>query len=113
MRDLKRIGGLLFLLGAAAAGTAGCQKASSMSVSTSGSPGTPAGKAAAAGEGPSALKAPGEARVGDRTTCAMHSDAVFTVSASTPKVEHRGRTYYFCCPECAKHFAEHPGDFVK
>jgi YHS domain-containing protein len=43
----------------------------------------------------------------------MHSDAVFTVSASTPKVEHRGRTYYFCCPECAKHFAEHPGDFVK
>lgn len=85
----------------------------SIPMSMSGSPGAPAGRAVVAGEGASALKAPGEARVGDRTTCAMHSDAVFTVSTSTPKVEHRGRTYYFCCPECAKHFAEHPGDFVK
>ena len=84
-----------------------------MSMSTSGSPSTPAGKAAAASGGASTIKAPGEARVGDQTTCAMHADAVFTVTASTPKVEYRGRTYYFCCPECAKHFAEHPGDFVK
>jgi YHS domain-containing protein len=76
-------------------------------------PSAPAGKAVAASGGASAIKAPGEARVGERTTCAMHSDAVFTVTAATPKVEYRGRTYYFCCPECAKHFAERPGDFVK
>lgn len=72
-----------------------------------------AGSSNAATPASPALKAPGEAKIGDRTTCAMHSDSVFTVTASTPKAEHQGRTYYFCCPECAKQFAEHPGDFVR
>jgi len=82
-------------------------------VAASGNAGTSAAESATSTGGTATLKAPGEARIGDKTTCAMHSDAVFTVTASTPKVEYRGRTYYFCCPECAKSFAERPGDFVK
>jgi len=68
---------------------------------------------AALASGGVALKAPGEAKIGDRTPCAMHSDSAFTVTESTPKAAYQGRTYYFCCPECAQHFSEHPADFVK
>jgi YHS domain-containing protein len=91
------------------ASASGCRRSSAASAN----PGAPGVERGAANAIAAVLKAPGEAQVGDKTSCAMHSDAVFTVAASTPKVEYRGRTYYFCCPECAKHFAEHPGDFVK
>lgn len=59
------------------------------------------------------VKGPGEASMGDRTTCAMHKGPAFTVVASTPKVEYGGRTYYFCCPHCATKFSEHPNDYIK
>jgi len=100
---------IFFSMAAAIAGDVGCRRVSP----ESGSLTTPSMARVAAGAGASAIKAAGEAQIGDRTACAMHSDAVFTVTASTPKVEYRGRTYYFCCPECAKSFAERPDDFVK
>lgn len=59
------------------------------------------------------LKGPGEATIGDRTTCAMHKGATFTVAATTPKVEYGGRTYYFCCEVCAKKFADHPTEYIR
>lgn len=65
------------------------------------------------GEKALALKAPGEAQLGDSTTCAMHQGPAFTVTESTPKAEYGGRTYYFCCDHCAKRFQERPGDYVK
>jgi len=60
-----------------------------------------------------ALKAPGEAQLGDDTTCVVHQGPAFKVTASTPKAEYGGRTYYFCCDHCAKRFQERPGDYVK
>ncbi len=68
---------------------------------------------AVAHENVPAVKAPGEAKLGDRTTCAVHPGPAFAVTASTPKVEHAGRTYYFCCSHCAQRFQERPGDYVK
>ncbi len=60
-----------------------------------------------------AVKSPGEAKLGDRTTCAVHPGPAFAVTASTAKVEYGGRTYYFCCSHCAERFRERPGDYVK
>ena len=60
-----------------------------------------------------AVKAPGEAQVGDRTTCVVHPGPAFTVTESTPKAEFGGKTYYFCCSHCAEQFMARPSDYVK
>jgi len=57
------------------------------------------------------LKAPGEATIGDRTTC-LTSGEEFTVSAASPKVEYGGKTYYFCCAGCDKKFAADPEKYL-
>jgi YHS domain-containing protein len=59
------------------------------------------------------LKAPGEAQLGDRTTCTIHPEHELTVTAATPKVEYKGKVYHFCCPVCANKFAERPQEYVK
>lgn len=69
---------------------------------------TPQGATPAA----SALKAPGTAQVGDKTTCPVSGEE-FTVSASSPKVELDGKTYYFCCGDCAQKFQADPKKFLK
>lgn len=58
------------------------------------------------------LKAAGEAKVGDRTTCPTSGEE-FVVTADSPKVEHEGKTYYFCCSGCDKKFAKDPEKFLK
>lgn len=57
------------------------------------------------------VKAPGEAKVGDKTTCPVSKEE-FTVTASSPKVEHEGKTYYFCCSGCDAKFKADPKKFV-
>jgi YHS domain-containing protein len=59
------------------------------------------------------VKTPGEAAIGDNTTCTVHSDHQIVVTAATPKVEYHGKSYYFCCPVCANKFGERPQDYVK
>jgi YHS domain-containing protein len=59
-----------------------------------------------------ALLPPGEARVGDRTTCLVSGEQ-FIVSATSPKTEVGGRTYYFCCADCAKRFEAEPAKFLR
>lgn len=58
------------------------------------------------------LKAPGEATVGDRTTCPTSGEE-FTVTADSPKVEYNGKTYYFCCGGCDTRFARDPERYLK
>ncbi|HMA95869.1 MAG TPA: YHS domain-containing protein, partial [Polyangiaceae bacterium] len=60
-----------------------------------------------------AVKAPGDAVVGDTTTCAVHRDHRIVVTAATPNVKYQGKTYYFCCPVCANKFGERPQDYVR
>ena len=61
------------------------------------------------GDGP--VKAPGEANVGDTTKCPVSGEE-FVVEATSPKVEHGGKTYYFCCSGCQKKFQSNPDQFL-
>ena len=61
------------------------------------------------GDGP--VKAPGEANVGDTTTCPVSGEE-FVVEATSPKVEHEGKTYYLCCSGCKKKFESEPAKFI-
>ncbi|MFO0755282.1 MAG: YHS domain-containing protein [Byssovorax sp.] len=66
----------------------------------------------AATAGASDFKPIGEAKVGDKTHCPVSGED-FTVAADSPKVELDGKTYYFCCPGCAKKFQADPQKFLK
>jgi YHS domain-containing protein len=57
-------------------------------------------------------KAPGEAKVGDKSTCLI-SNEEFLVTDKSPKVEHEGKTYYFCCPGCDTEFKADPAKYLK
>ena len=61
---------------------------------------------------PSELKAPGEAKPGDRTTC-MVSNEEFVVTESSPRVEYAGKTYYFCCKGCDTDFKKDPDKYLR
>jgi len=74
-------------------------------------PGAPA-PAAAAGAPAGALKAPGDAAVGDTTTCPVSGEE-FVVEASSPKIEFEGKTYYTCCAGCAKKVQADPAKYLK
>lgn len=58
-----------------------------------------------------ALVKPGDAKLGDRTTCPVSGEE-FVVSADSPKAEYNGKTYYFCCPGCDKKFSAEPEKFI-
>lgn len=58
-----------------------------------------------------AVKQPGEATVGDKTLCPVSKEE-FTVTATSPKAEYKGKTYYFCCGGCDAKFKENPEKFL-
>jgi len=81
--------------------------------------GAPAGAAAPAPAGEHAkaatstnVKEPGEAKIGDTTKCPVSGEE-FVVDASSPKVEHEGKTYYMCCGGCKKKFEAEPAKYLK
>lgn len=73
----------------------------------------PSAPASAAAQAKAAeVKAPGEAKVGDRTTCPTSGEE-FTVTAASPKFEYKGKTYYFCCSGCDRKFASDPEKYLQ
>lgn len=81
-----------------------------------GSTPSPVSPAPAASEAPAAqakanVKAPGEAAIGDTTTCPVSGEE-FVVTGGSPVAEYQGKTYYFCCAGCAKKFEAEPTKFV-
>ncbi len=68
--------------------------------------------AAPAGDAKGPLVAPGNAKVGDKTTCPISGEE-FVVDANSPHTEHEGKTYYFCCPGCKKKFESDPAKYTK
>lgn len=66
----------------------------------------------ASGTLPAGVKKPGDAQVGDRTVCPV-SNEEFTVTASSPKVDYKGKTVYFCCGGCEEKFKANPDEFMK
>jgi YHS domain-containing protein len=72
-------------------------------------PATPANSAT-----PSAstdLKAPGDAKVGDRTRCPVSGEE-FVVKDDSPHTDYQGKTYYFCCPHCVHKFEADPSKYL-
>ncbi|MBZ0116332.1 MAG: YHS domain-containing protein [Sandaracinaceae bacterium] len=57
------------------------------------------------------LVPPGDARVGDRTTCLVTGEE-FLVGEGSPHVEHEGRTYFFCCDPCIEQFQADPERYL-
>ncbi len=66
---------------------------------------TPEGHHAASPAG--VVKAPGEAAIGDVSTCPV-SKETFTITAASPKATYGGKTYYFCCAGCEQKFQSDP-----
>jgi YHS domain-containing protein len=58
------------------------------------------------------IKPIGEAKIGDTTVCPVSGEE-FQVTANSPKVEHEGKTYFFCCAGCDKKFQAEPKKFLK
>lgn len=57
------------------------------------------------------MKAPGTATLGDKTICPVSGED-FVVTAESPKVEIDGKTYYTCCPGCAKKLQADPKKYL-
>ena len=70
------------------------------------SPIAPASPTAAPAE-----KRPGEATVGDITTCPVTKQK-FMVLADSAKTTYDGKTYYFCCSECPARFLQDPKKYT-
>lgn len=71
----------------------------------------PASSAAPSASAASAVVPIGEAKVGDKTLCPVSKEE-FVVTASSPKVEYEGKTYYFCCPGCDAKFKADPKKYL-
>jgi Cu+-exporting ATPase len=61
---------------------------------------------------PAGAKKPGEAQIGDKTVCPVTGEE-FTVTASSPKTDYKGKTVYFCCGGCNEKFNANPEQFMK
>lgn len=73
--------------------------------------GAPSAPATPAGATSAKVVSPGEAHVGDRTTCPVSGEE-FVVTEQSPKVEYEGKTYYFCCGGCDKKFQADPQKYL-
>lgn len=71
----------------------------------------PSAAPSAAASSASGVVAPGEAKVGDKTLCLISKEE-FVVTASSPKAEFEGKTYYFCCPGCDTKFKADPKKYL-
>jgi len=50
--------------------------------------------------------------VGAKAHCPVTGEE-FTVTASTKQLQHDGKYYGFCCPDCAPAFEKNPSKYVK
>jgi YHS domain-containing protein len=109
MRSLHDLAAALMLVGLASA----CGGASSAAPgSTSPASSAPAPKASSPTDrAASGIKAAGDAKVGDRTTCPTSGEE-FVVTADSPKFDYKGKTYYFCCGGCDSKFANDPEKYL-
>lgn len=53
-----------------------------------------------------------QAKLGDRTRCPVTS-SVFVVKTDSPKADHGGKTYHFCCEGCVTRFRKDPKQYLE
>ena len=59
-----------------------------------------------------AVGSPTKLAVGAKAHCPVTGED-FVVAASTTQVEHGGKFYAFCCPECQPAFVKEPAKYIK
>ena len=57
-------------------------------------------------------KAETESDIGKEAICPVRKEK-FTITATSPMVEYKGKKYYFCCPGCDKEFVKDPEKYLK
>lgn len=77
-----------------------------------GAPPPPPATPPASGTLPAGAKKPGDAQMGDKTVCPVSGEE-FTVTASSPEVDYKGKTIYFCCGGCEGKFQANPEQYMK
>jgi YHS domain-containing protein len=77
----------------------------------SGAPSPASSTTSVAAPSDATIVAPGDAKIGDKTNCPVSGED-FVVTADSPKVEYQGKTYFMCCPGCAKKFAKEPEKYL-
>jgi YHS domain-containing protein len=103
-RSLPVVFGAAFVLAACGGGNAPEPKSPEGAIPSSDAPAQPT-------ETTAAVKAPGEAQPGDTARCPVSGEE-FEVQATSPSLEHAGKTYYFCCSGCKKKFENDPSTFL-
>jgi YHS domain-containing protein len=54
---------------------------------------------------------PGDAHVGDTSTCPVSGER-FVITDQSPHTDYEGKTYYFCCPGCIERFSASPAQYA-
>ncbi len=64
------------------------------------------------GAGELIVRQPTQSEVGKAATCPV-MNSKFEVTQSTPVIDYKGKSYYFCCPSCIEDFKKDPEKFAK
>jgi YHS domain-containing protein len=58
-----------------------------------------------------AVRQPTQSEIGKTVTCPV-MNSKFEVTRSTPVIDYKGMSYYFCCEPCVKEFKANPGKYA-
>jgi len=58
------------------------------------------------------VRQPMQSEIGKKATCPVMGDK-FEVSESTPVIDYKGKSYYFCCEGCIPDFRKNPDKYAK
>ena len=92
----------LLLVGALGCSVAACETKPKTNVAPTAAPAPAVG----------AVGSPAKLAVGDKAHCPVTGED-FVVAASTTQVEHEGKFYAFCCPDCQPAFNKDPAKYIK
>ncbi len=49
--------------------------------------------------------------IGNKLICPVMKTE-FVLKADSPKIEYKGKSYYFCCPDCVEKFKKDPNKYI-
>jgi len=58
------------------------------------------------------VRQPLQIEIGKTATCPV-MNSKFSVTKSTPVIDYKGTSYYFCCDSCIDDFKNNPDKFAK
>ena len=58
------------------------------------------------------VRQPAHDEIGNAATCPV-MNSKFEITQSTPVIDYKGKSYYFCCPSCIEDFKKDPDKYAK